>query len=69
MLVTEQEIASALRLVIERHHTLIEGAAAVAVAGLTKVAERYHGKDVAVVLCGANIGADTLGEVLTTELP
>lgn len=69
VLVTEQEIASALRLVIERHHTLIEGAAAVAVAGLTKVAERYHGKDVVVVLCGANIGADTLGEVLTTELP
>lgn len=67
VLVSEQEIASALRLVVEHHHTLIEGAAAVAVAGFAKIAERYSDKDVVIVICGANIGLDTLARVLRAE--
>ena len=64
VLVSEDEIAAALRLVIEHHHTLIEGAAAVAVAGFLRERERLAGKRAAIVLCGANIGNDTLLEVL-----
>ncbi len=64
VLVTEREIASALRMILECHHTLVEGAAAAAVAGFRKVAERFAGKDVVVLLCGANIGCDTLQRAL-----
>jgi threonine dehydratase len=60
ILVTEEEIREALRLIVGRHHTLIEGAAAVAVAGFLKERERYRGRHVVIVLCGANIALETL---------
>jgi threonine dehydratase len=66
VLVSEDEIAAAMRLVIGRHHTLMEGAAGVAVAAYLKEKERYRGRRVVIVLCGANIGLDRLREVLTT---
>ena len=64
LLVSEEEIRAAMRLVIETHHTLIEGAAGVAVAGFLKERGRLAGKTAAVVLCGANIARDRLKEVL-----
>lgn len=64
VLVTEAEIREAMRLVIGRHHTLIEGAAGVAVAGFLKERDRYRGRRVAIVLCGANISLETLRSVL-----
>jgi threonine dehydratase len=63
VLVSEAEIRTAMRLVIERHHTLIEGAAAVAVAACLRERERIPGRAV-VVLCGANIAPDRLREAL-----
>ena len=63
VLVSEAEIRAALRLVIERHHTLIEGAAAVAFAACLRERERFPGRAV-VVLCGANIAPDRLREAL-----
>jgi threonine dehydratase len=62
--VTEEEIADSLRLFIETHHMLIEGSAAVAIASLLKQRERVAGKNVVVVLCGANIDKDTLKGIL-----
>jgi threonine dehydratase len=67
VLVSEDEIAAAMRLVIGRHHTLIEGAAGVAVAACLKEKERYSGRRVVIVLCGANIGLDRLRQVLTAS--
>lgn len=64
VLVSEEEIAAAMRLVIDRHHTLIEGAAGVAVAGYLKEMSRYAGRDVVIVLCGANIARERLKEIL-----
>ncbi len=64
ILVTEDEIAAALREVIGRQHQLVEGAAGVAVAGARKRAAELKGARVAVVLCGANIGLDKLRAVL-----
>src|SRR5262245_53079893 len=64
VLVTEDEIAAAMSLVIGRHYTLVEGAAGVAVAGYLKLADRFRGRRVAVVLCGANIALDKLRAVL-----
>ncbi len=64
VLVSEEEIAAAMRQVMESHHLLVEGAAGVAVAGLLKSAERVAGKRAAVVLCGANISLATLRPVI-----
>jgi threonine dehydratase len=64
VLVSEDEIAAAMRLIIDRHHMLIEGAAGVPVAALLKEKASFAGKRVAVVLCGANISPETLCRVL-----
>ena len=63
-LVSEDEIARALSDLIERQHILVEGAAALALAGLVRSGERYRDARVAVILCGANITAETLGRAL-----
>jgi threonine dehydratase len=53
-----------MRLIIDRHHMLIEGAAGVPVAALLKEKASFAGKRVAVVLCGANISPEILCRVL-----
>ena len=62
--IPEADIAAAMRLFMESHHMLVEGAAGVAVAALLQAAESLRGKTVAVVICGANIGLETLKGVL-----
>lgn len=62
--VSEGEIAKSLVEFMDTHHMQIEGAAAVAVAAFEKEAERYKGKNVVLIICGANIGAKTLATVL-----
>jgi threonine dehydratase len=62
--VTEDEIKQSLRQYLQIHHMLIEGAAAVAVAACVKLGNRLAGKNVVVVLCGANISLETLKTVL-----
>ncbi len=64
VLVSEDEIRNALRLLIGRHHTLVEGAAATAVAAYLARREEFAEANVAIVLCGANIDAQVLKEVL-----
>jgi threonine dehydratase len=64
LLVSEEEIRQAIRLCLETHHMLIEGAAGVPLAALLKTAERCCDKNVVVVLCGANISVDTLKTIL-----
>lgn len=62
--VTEEEIRAGLRLFMESHHMLIEGAAAVAVAAWLKTADRCPGGNVVIVICGANIGLEVLRTIL-----
>ena len=64
VLVSEPEIKDAMLLFMEQQHMLIEGAAGVAIAGFVKSQARWRGKRVAIIVCGANIGMDTLREVL-----
>ncbi|UYM05729.1 threonine/serine dehydratase [Solicola gregarius] len=64
VLVSEDEIRDALRLVIDERHELIEGAAAAAVAGAVKIGDALAGRNVAIVSCGANIAAATLARAL-----
>jgi len=60
VLVSEDEILSAMQCVRALKGWIVEGAAAVAVAALIKEAERYRGKRVAVVICGANVSERVL---------
>ena len=62
--VSEKEIVEAMRIFIEKHHMLIEGAAGVAIAGFLKERARLGGKRAAIVICGANISAEQLRTVL-----
>ena len=62
--VSEAAIGESLVGFLDAHHELIEGSAAVALAALRADRERYAGRRVAVVLCGGNIGLDTLRRVL-----
>ncbi len=64
VLVSEGEIAGAMRDFIAEHHQLVEGAAAVALAALVRCAHALRGKRIAVVLCGGNVSLDTLRQVL-----
>lgn len=64
ILVCEDEIAGAIRFMVEKHHKIIEGAAGVAVAGFIKEAPRFAGKTVAIVVCGANIALQQLKQLL-----
>jgi threonine dehydratase len=53
-----------MRQFMETHHMLIEGAAGVAIATLLQNPAPFVGKNVVVVLCGANISLPTLQSVL-----
>jgi threonine dehydratase len=60
VLVTENEILRAMRLILETEHWVIEGAAGVAVAGFLKEASRWRGKNVVIVICGRNVSAEVM---------
>jgi threonine dehydratase len=62
--VTEAEIIESMIGFMDSHHMQIEGAAAVAIASFLKTADEYTGKTVVIVICGANIGVETLRKVL-----
>ncbi len=62
--VSEEEIVNSLREFMTTHHMLIEGAAAVAIASFLQQQEHFAGKNVVIVLCGANIGLETLKGIL-----
>lgn len=55
VLVSEDEILSAMRLVRDSRGSSIEGAAGVAIAALVKEGARYQGKTVAIIICGGNL--------------
>ena len=61
---TEADIAHALKELAFKENQIVEGAAALALAGFLKVAERCRGQTNVVVLCGANFDRDTIFSVL-----
>ncbi len=64
ILVTEEEIVSALKLIIEKHYFLIEGAAALSVAAFIQQLDRFQGRNVVLVLSGSKISLETLKKIL-----
>jgi len=68
VLVTEAEIRHAMLTFMEAHHMMIEGAAGVAIAGCLKLKEQFRGLNSAVIICGGNIGLDSLKNLLDGPL-
>lgn len=64
VLISEAEIADAIRWMVDKHHKIIEGAAGVALAACIKALPRFAGKNVAVVICGGNIATEKLQAIL-----
>jgi threonine dehydratase len=58
IMVSEDEILSAMQRVRNARGWIIEGAAGVAVAAFLKEANRYQGKTVVAVICGGNLSAE-----------
>lgn len=64
LLVSEEEIKTALRLVVHHHKKIIEGAAAVTVAALLKHKTKFKNKTVVLVICGGNIDIEKLKQII-----
>ncbi len=64
-LVSEQEIKEAMRLMIEKHFSLVEGAGALSVASFLQQKELYKSKTVVLVLSGSKIALHQLKEVIS----
>jgi len=64
LLVSEDEIARAILLYVEKARTLAEGAGAAPLAALLKMKERVPGETVALVLSGGNITLDQLRKAI-----
>ena len=62
--VSEKEIKNAMIFMIEKHHKIIEGAAAVPIASLIKKKNLYRNKNIVVVLSGSGVGIDVIREVV-----
>jgi threonine dehydratase len=65
--VSEEEIKSSIRLLLETTHNLAEGAGAAPLAAGLKIGDQLRGKKVVIVLSGGNIDVATLRWVLTDE--
>jgi len=64
VLVTEEEIADAMRETAAKERFIIEGAAGVAVASALKTGGDYAGKPVAAVVCGRNVSMEVFMRVM-----
>jgi threonine dehydratase len=64
LLVSEDEIASAMCDMAAYENFIIEGAAGVALGAALKTAGDYKARSIAVVICGRNVAVDTFRSVL-----
>ena len=64
VLVSESDIAQAIRDMFRITHNIAEGAGAAGLAGLKRIAPQLAGKTVGIVLCGGNLDSATLRRVL-----
>ncbi len=64
VLVSEEEITLAMRLAIEKHCMLIEGAAALSIASFRKMRSAYRGQTVVLVVSGKKVSLETLKTLL-----
>ena len=63
-LISEEEIALQIKNALNIDKMRIEGSAAVAIASAIKMKSHIENKNVAIIICGGNIGSDTLNKIL-----
>jgi threonine dehydratase len=64
VLVTEDEIINALKLILEKHYMLVEGSAVLSAAAFIKHKTRFKGKNIVLILSGSKISLETLKKIL-----
>ena len=69
LLVSEEELKAAILALLEKAHTLAEGAGAASLAAALKIKDRLQGKKVALVLSGGNLSMQHLREILAAGHP
>lgn len=66
---SEEEMRQAIVLLLEKTHSVAEGAGAAGTAGVVKLADRLQGKTVGTILSGANLPRNVLQRALTDPEP
>ncbi|KAF4832805.1 L-threonine dehydratase biosynthetic IlvA [Colletotrichum tropicale] len=61
---SEEEIAEAMRTIAFEENMIVEGSAALALAGFNKVAKDLAGKTSVILLCGANVDQQAIKKIL-----
>ena len=64
LIVSEKEIAEAIKLMAGVHHKIIEGAAGVALASFLNNTDRFSGQRLVIVICGSNISLEKFKALL-----
>lgn len=64
IIVSEEEIADGIRVMVEHHYMLVEGAAALSVASFIQAKERFRDKTVVLIISGRKITLDKLKKIL-----
>lgn len=64
VLVSDDEIRSAVKILLQTTHNLAEGAGAASLAGAFKIRDRLRGRRVALILSGGNMTLGGLSEIL-----
>ena len=67
VLVSDEELRSAMRLLLEKTRNLVEGAGAAALAAALKHRDRLLGKRVALIVSGGNVSLEGLRELLSDD--
>jgi threonine dehydratase len=67
VMVTDDEVAAAMRALFDDTHNIAEGAGAAAVAAILKEPDRLRGKRVAAVITGGNVDRAMFAEVLACD--
>lgn len=67
-LVSEDEIESALVMLLEIEKTVVEGAGAAALAGVIRNRRQFQGQSIGLVLSGGNIDSSMLSDVIAREM-
>jgi len=63
VLLKEEEILAAVKLLLEKHHLLIEGAGALSVAAFLKTQTQYKNQSIVLILSGARLSPDILQKI------
>ena len=64
VLLSEDEIAAAVRLLFEQHRLVAEGSGVLGIGGILKNKEKFKGKKVVAVVCGRNIDLEVFKRII-----